>query len=347
MSHHIDTSVYANGDAYFADKPAWHRLGTVVDGARTSREVKEIALNWDVFKRPLWTEGPDMLGVDADGELQMGRDRFAVPGFYATVRSDSNQVLGIVGDRYRVVQNAEAFDFVDELAGTGEVRYESAGALKNGRIVWLLARLENADAEVVPGDVQRPYLLLTNSHDGSSPVRIQPTFVRVVCWNTLSMAVREGKRNSIAQFTIRHVGDIHSRIDEAREVIGLVRQGFGEYVATAKQLAAVDVDSDTMAAYLAAVFPAAFADDASTRAKNMVRQILGNFALDERQQLVGMRRSGWAAVNAVTQYLDHERTVKGASARDKAESRLEGAWFGSAAEVKAKAFQAAKELLLV
>ena len=346
MSHLIDTTVKENGDAYYADKPPWHRLGTVVEGARTSEEVKKLALDWEVEKRPIWTEGNALLSVGDDGEPVFDREVMRIPDTYATVRTDTDSVLGIVGSMYQVLQNAEAFDFMDELIDTGDVRYESAGSLKDGRVVWLLARLTNQDAEVVPGDVQVPYLLLSNSHDGSTAVRIQPTFVRVVCWNTLSLSLKEKRRGS-AQFSIRHVGDIRARVEEARKVIGMVREGFAAYIDTAKDLARTEVSEDRLATYMQALFPQAFKDNASTRAKNVVKEILRSFAQDPRQNLQGIQRSAWSALQAVTQYYDHERNVQGRTAIDKGQARLHGAWFGDQATGKAKAFEQAKELLLV
>lgn len=160
---------------YVRDVP-WHGLGTNVEDALSSNEALTAAgLDWNVVQKEIKTI-----------------DNIPIPNVKANVREIDNKVLGIVSDRYKVLQNLEAFQFTDELLG-GDILYETAGSLQGGRKVWLLARLSNKykfqDDEIVP------YLVLSNSHDGNAPVRVAMTPVRVVCQNTLNLALKKAKRS--------------------------------------------------------------------------------------------------------------------------------------------------------
>lgn len=129
--------------------------------------------------------------------------------FFANVRSSDGAVLGVVSDRYQVVQNAEAFAFTDALiGGEGQVHYETAGSLMGGRKIWLLAKLP--DTEIV-GDKTEPYLCFSNTHDGSGAIRVCMTPIRVVCNNTLNIALNGAKR----AWSVRHTGDIQAKLQDS------------------------------------------------------------------------------------------------------------------------------------
>ncbi len=151
------------------EKP-WHGLGTVVSETLTSAEaLKEAGLEWRVYQQPIFTN--------------FGK---VIEGYRANVRSTDDKVLGVVSDRYKVVQNDEAFEFTDELLGEG-VRYETADSLQGGRKIWLLAKLP--EMYVMAGDRVSSYLVFSNTHDGSGAVRAAITPVRVVCNKTLNLAL--------------------------------------------------------------------------------------------------------------------------------------------------------------
>lgn len=165
MSANVESMFYAG-----REKP-WHGLGTQVEEAPTSADALRLAgLDWTVQRKPIQVCG--------------GRK---VDNFFANVRSSDGAVLGVVSDRYQVVQNAEAFAFTDALiGGEGQVHYETAGSLMGGRKIWLLAKLP--DTEIV-GDKTEPYLCFSNTHDGSGAIRVCMTPIRVVCNNTLNIAL--------------------------------------------------------------------------------------------------------------------------------------------------------------
>ncbi len=179
---------------YTREKP-WHGLGVCVQEAPVSEEALRLAgLDWEVQQKPVYTES----GI--------------IPGYKANVRSTDQKVLGVVTDRYKVVQNTEAFAFTDALLGNG-VRYETAGSLQGGRKVWLLARLPRE--YIISGERISPYLVFSNTHDGSGAVRVAVTPVRVVCNNTLNLALQTASRS----WSMVHTGDIKGKIREAEDTL--------------------------------------------------------------------------------------------------------------------------------
>lgn len=188
----------ANVETMFSvrEKP-WHGLGTIVEDAPSSEEALKLAgLDWKVVQKSLFINS----GV--------------VAGYKANVRESDHSVLGVVTDRYKVVQNTEAFAFTDNLLGEG-VKYETAGALQGGKKVWILARLPKE--YIMSGEKITPYLVFSNTHDGSGAVKVAITPVRVVCNNTLNLALSTANRC----FSMVHTGDIKGKIDEAKQTLFL------------------------------------------------------------------------------------------------------------------------------
>lgn len=180
---------------YTREKP-WHGLGVKVADALSSAETLAASgLGWKVVQKEILTE---------DGE--------PVPGFKANVRDSDEKVLGIVSDRYRVVQNEEAFAFTDRLLGEG-VRYETAGSLNGGRKVWVLARMPRE--YIMLGDRVSPYMVFSNTHDGSGAVRVAMTPVRVVCSNTLNLALSTAARS----WSAMHTAGVQDKIGEAEHTL--------------------------------------------------------------------------------------------------------------------------------
>lgn len=192
----------ANVETMFSvrEKP-WHGLGTIVAEAPKSEEALRLAgLDWNVIQAPIYTN---------KGEK--------VDGYRVNIRDTDRQVLGVVTDRYKVIQNREAFAFTDELLGAG-VRYETAGSLQDGKKVWLLARLPREF--IISGERISPYLVFSNTHDGSGAVRVAITPIRVVCNNTLNLALNTASRS----FSMIHTGDIKGKISEAKQTLFMADQ---------------------------------------------------------------------------------------------------------------------------
>lgn len=355
MSHHIDQTAHAAGAAYFAGQPAWHGLGVVTKEAKTSEEAIKLAgMDWEVVKVPHyynWT----VPGMDNDGNFCDMEEKREVPDSFLNVRSDTGAVLGVgLSGKYTIVNNRDAFDFMDAVVGGGDdnVYYESAGSLKDGRVIWMLARIGEAKF-VCDGDPQIPYVLLSTTHDGTGSVRIQGTPVRVVCWNTLTHAQRQGKRHEISHYSIRHVGELEQRVEAAREAIGLVLKGFDSYIETGSRLAEVKVaakqDGEKVQAFMKAIFPKELSkEQPSTRIQNIVERIMKNWLEDPRQtKIEGANGTAWGLLNAATQYFDHDRTTKtGDDETARNENLTHGSWFGEPAKAKARAFEAAQDIFL-
>ena len=177
---------------FFVGTPAWHMLGEVISSAPTSEEAIKIAkLDWDVIPKPIYDE--------------YGNE---IPGYKVNQRSTDHKNLGIVTNRYKIVQNKDAFAFTDALLGEG-VKYETAGSLASGKRVWMLARMEGT---ILAEERIDPYLVFTNSHDGTGAVRVAITPIRVVCQNTLNLALQKASRH----WSCAHKGDIQGKLEEAR-----------------------------------------------------------------------------------------------------------------------------------
>jgi phage/plasmid-like protein (TIGR03299 family) len=189
MAANVETMFYTR------EKP-WHGLGTRVEEAPASADALRLAgLDWQVVQEPIFTDLGEM-----------------ITGYKANVRDSDRKVLGVVSDRYRIVQNQEAFSFTDTLLGSG-VRYETAGSLQDGRKVWLLARLPRE--YIISGERISPYLVFSNTHDGSGAVKVALTPVRVVCNNTLNLALQTAKRS----WSMIHTGNISDKIQEAKDTL--------------------------------------------------------------------------------------------------------------------------------
>jgi len=174
----------------------WNKLGTTVTEAVSSAEAIHLAgLDWKVEPQSVYTEN----GIK-------------VEGYSANVRNTDGRALGIVGSRYQIVQNEEAFNFTDDLIGEG-VKYETAGSFKNGKSIWLLAKMPQRYD--ILGDEVTPYIVFINSHDGSGAVRVAMTPIRVICNNMLNMALKSAKRT----WSARHTGAIEVKLQEARQTL--------------------------------------------------------------------------------------------------------------------------------
>lgn len=229
------------------EKP-WHQLGISVENAPTSDDaIRYAGLDWDVIQEPIF------LG---NGTKIMGS--------YCNVRSTDHKPLGIVGDRYKIVQNSEAFSFTDALLGEG-VKYETAGSLKDGKTVWLLAKMP--ETVKILGDEIKPYLVFTNTHDGSGAVRVTLTSVRIVCNNTLNMALKNAKR----VWSARHTGSISNKLDEAMETLQFANAYIKAQKETFEQLHKVKMSDTTVYSTIQKIVP--IGEDLSDRQKDNLKRL--------------------------------------------------------------------------
>ena len=320
MAHEIATGSNGRPAMMYTGEPPWHRLGTKLDGPATAAEaIAAAGLGYGVEALPVFAAGPQ-------GPIEVASLRL-------NVRSDTLQPLGVVSDKYRVVQNAEAFSFLDGLAAGGQVRYHTAGALGRGERIWMLAKLPGPLRVRRTDDLVEKYLLLYNSHDASSAVRVLWTPTRVVCWNTCSAALRAGEGTGL---TIRHTGAIDGKVAEARRVLGLATDYFAAFGEGADLLSGRQATRAQLDAYFEALYPAPAKGDPA-RAKSLRMTLHGLFAQGMGSDLPGVRGSWWIAYCAATEMVDHHL---GNDAR----RRMESAWCGDGARLKRRAWDLALDL---
>ena len=271
---------------YVREKP-WHGLGTEVKEAPTSADALVYAgLDWTVDQKNVYAE---------DGTL--------ISGYKVNVRSTDNAVLGIVSDRYRVVQNEDAFKFTDDLLGAG-VTYETAGALQGGKKVWMLARMPQR--YIIAGDEIAPYLVVMSSHDGSSGVKVAMTPIRVVCQNTLNLALGSAKR----VWTTKHTENVMSRVHEARETLMLAEVYMGELGRSIDELSQIRL-TDRKAMDLMQEFFPVTNDVPDAQRKNNLR-LLEDMKLRywDAPDLSNMGKNGYRFINAVSDFATHADPIR-------------------------------------
>jgi len=326
MAHEIDTTT-GRAAVFVTGEPAWHKLGINVSTAQTSDEaIKLAALDWSV-------EPKNLAAAVAAGQWAPVADRVA------NVRTDTNAVLGIVGHTYRVFQNREAFDFMDELVGEKLAMFETAGSLKGGRRVWMLARIPG-EYRVGSDDLVKPYVLLTNTHDGTQTLRMIPTTVRVVCQNTLNLAL--GRAGNSEGLSIWHTESLKLRIEAARRNLGIITKRMSQFGDELLRLSDRQLAGNDLGNYFRAAFNVADGD-LSKHHRKIMDQLWANLD-NERNTLPGIRHTAWAAYNAVSEYVDHQSRVTGNSPEAKADNRLSSIWFGTGAKIKQRAYEQALAL---
>lgn len=314
---------------FYVGKEPWHGLGTKLEHPPTSEEAIEAAgLDWTVVKAPLY--------VAARARLHELKDRFAL------IREDKLgspdfPIFGIVGREYVPLQNCEAFAFFDPIVADGNATFETAGALGRGERVWIQARLEH-DIEIVPGDVIQRFLLLSNTHDATSSLQVKLTPVRVVCNNTLNVALSKGR-----SIRIRHDRDMDECLKQAKGLLGLVEAEYGNVTATFRRMVSRKVSRDQAAAYFTQVFPDATpANEAAHRlVADRRRWAMHFFYEGQGNREPPVRETLWAAYNGVTELIDHRKPS--ARGPDFSSRRLHSIWFGAGAAVKQHALQVAEE----
>ena len=324
MAHNI-SEVGGRPEMFYTGERPWHGLGVELDKPATAEQaIKAAQMGWEVKKVPVHL--PD--GVE-------------IPGHFATVREDTGVALGVVGDQYQPIQNKNAFSFFDSVVGEGQAIYHTAGSLGQGERVWILAKLPEI-IRVTVEDVVEEFLLLTNSHNGWSSLRMFYTPVRVVCQNTLNMALGGAARKGIA---IRHSGDIRNKIGEAQRALGLAIEFYSEFAEVSALLRNRALAMKELDVYLKGVVPDPKGGAISTRAQNVRQEMTRLFESGKGNTLPGVRGTLWAAVNAVAEYADHVRSPRAKDPADRASNRLESIWFGSGATLKSRAWDQALVLV--
>ena len=289
---------------YSAVDTPWHRIGTVTDKAVNSEQaISHAGLDWTVSTRPLVTFS-DEKGVN---------DRLIdVPDTFATVRDSDDTVLGVVGDRYKVVQNKECFNFLDTVVDDSEATYETAGSLNSGKIVWMML---NLGKEIkVDEDVTVPYLLMVNSHDGSTSVRGLPTPIRVVCSNTLRLALSS---NAYKGFSFRHTQNVDGRIQQARTLLNLSYEYVDGFQEEMEKLLDTTVTDDMFYDVLENLMPLPMAKENNASQVSRVNQQRASIEkLWYEPEFANQQGTAWSLLNAVSNYEQWHSHLRGDTSRD-------------------------------
>lgn len=257
-----------------------------MEAPASSEALKLAGLDWKVLQEPVYTE---------NGEL--------IRGYKANVRDTDRKVLGVVTDRYKVVQNQDAFAFTDALLGQG-VRYETAGSLMGGKKVWLLAHMPRE--YIISGERISPYLVFSNTHDGSGAVKVAVTPIRVVCSNTLNLALASAKRS----WSMVHTGDIKSKLGEAKKTLFLADAYMESLGKEFEVLQRQEMTEKKVREYISQLLPA---DENATdqQKKNMerLREDLTARYFDA-PDLKGLGNNAYRFINAVSDFATHAEPLR-------------------------------------
>ena len=323
MSHDLAITNGQTAMMYAGETP-WHGLGTKLEEPASAAEaISAAGLDYVVQLESLTT---------ANG--------IPVPKRKAVIRTDSNTVLGVVGNSYQPVQNHQCFGFLDDMVAEGEIRYHTAGALGQGEKIWMLAKLPGEIRVKESEDVTEQFLLLSNSHDGSSALRVYFTPIRVVCANTLGMAERKSRGQGVS---IIHKGDLTAKVAEAQEILGLAKYFYRNLDRRINRLAWHYPTRGQLETYFSMLYPDN-PESKNQRSANIRKELFHLFEHGRGQNIPETKLTTWSAFNAVTEFVDHHRSTRGRTYQEKASRRLESAWFGSGAKLKADAWTMAVEM---
>lgn len=301
----------------------WHRLGKIIQHEPTIEEaIVAAGLDWKVETQALFL---------ADGTKAPSK---------ATVRTSDNTILGVVGENYQPLQNIDAFKFFNPFLEANQAVLETAGSLRQGKRVWVLAKINKDPLVIVPkaDDKVEKYILLAHGHDGLMSVRVGFTPIRVVCANTLAMSIN----NSGSQLLrVKHTKNLLDNLDKVSEIMNAANASFE---ATAQQymaLANKDISQADLEKYVKLVFVGPQYEKMEKEGKNPARDVLPKvlnlFETGLGNNVLGVRGTYWAAYNAVNEYLGYER------GQDE-QVRLDKMWFGDSANLNKKALDTALEM---
>ena len=334
MAHMIDTTTGRAAIAFVNQTP-WHGLGqALTPGASIETWTREAGLAYDVLESPVLYRAQCAEGIAIDSMCTW-------PARKVLHRSDTGAPLAVVSNAYNVVQPSQVMDFFRTLVDLGGFQLETAGALSDGRRVWALASVGDA-APVVGADLVKPYLLLGTSYDGTMATVAKFTAIRVVCNNTITAAVGgysngrviKGESEKNTGYLKSAVRVLHSERfdpDAVRLQLGIVANAFEGFLVQSRQLAGQGMDqadADTFVAELLRPYHSSARPVTESKAYVRIMQLFNGQAIGS--DLAGVAGTRWAMLNAVTELVDHERGRSN-------NTRIESAWFGTGAALKARA----------
>lgn len=317
MSHELEI---VNGQAqmfYRGDVP-WHKLGTMIgeDEQLTAHDAMVAAgLDWKVNTQGLYLKD----GTEAPSK--------------AVVREDTGAILGVVSKNYQPLQNSQAFDFFNPFLESGQVEFETAGSLNDGKRIWALAKIKRDPLEIAPNDIIDQYILLSNGHNGKVAVRAGFTPVRVVCSNTMAMAIESDASQLIR---LRHSANIQDNLIKVSEIMNVATQRFEATAEQYRYLASKQINQADLERYVKLVFTGEKYVEMEKQGLKPNRQIIDKiiplFQKGRGNDMVGVKGTAWGAYNAVNEYLQYERG-------NDDDKRLDSMWFGEGERLNKRALE--------
>lgn len=324
MSDFIETFAFNSNNG-----EPWHKHGNAIKGLATKAQMLEASgLDWQVKKEP----------------AEFGGVSLASQGLWYTVRQTDKRVLGAVGDQYHVIQNVELFNFLDAVISDQDAVYETAGALKGGKICFATASL-GAEYKVVGNDSIKPFIVTALGHDGSLQFSAFSSTIRPVCWNTLSAALREANGEFGAGVVkIPHRSGAEKAIRAAHTALGLATRDASKLAGIYRDLATHQMGILEFNEFVKIMFPSKREEEKGepNALVEAVREYLflafdapiNNLSADNRH-------TGWTALNAVTQFVDHYQ-----SPRKRSVSPTFRSWFGDGLKIRTRAVNYLTKTLL-
>lgn len=336
MAHEL----YENDNMISVKEKPWHGLGIVLNEYPTAKEAQKLAgLEWTVRKEQVYYRQPKI-----DGMSRIMK----VPSSYAIVRNDNHMPLGMVGEQYQPFQNDSMFQFMEHFCEATNAKIETAGSLRNGRIVWALST--NGTLEYVAGDPVDQYFLFKNSFDGSTNIEICFTTVRVVCNNTLTAALR-GAKNI---WRIRHTNNLHEQIEFAKQTLLAQHKYADEMDSVMKKLAAMPITEKEATLTIKEILRKEIKDvqemlevgaveeteaELTSYQKKALDKILELHETGAGSDIPGVKGTLYGLLQSCTEYADHYKMIRCVGDRPYAEARFESLMMGSAHDFKERAFQ--------
>ena len=322
MAHQLEIREDGTAAMFYCGEVPWHGLGTKLDNPPTVEEaIRAAGLDWTVERK----------------ELVLADDTTKKAPAVANVRSTDGRILGVVGPKYRVYQNIDAFKWFQPFIDSGEVELHTAGSLRDGAHVWVLAQVKKDPIEIVKGDEVLQFILLTNAHNGTAGIRPGFTGIRAVCANTVAAALTSGESKIL---TVRHTERAGEAMDSVRDAMNIGRRRFEATTEGMKQMARRGVTVESLKQYVHTVFEPKLTLDTEEARKKLDRltgRVIPLFEKGRGNDLPGVKGTVWAAYNAVTELLTWERGHSN-------DSRLQNLWLGDAANLAQNAYTEALKL---
>jgi phage/plasmid-like protein (TIGR03299 family) len=311
---------------FYVGEMPWHKLGVELPSLATAREaIEATGIDWKVYKEQVYS---------SQGKI--------LKDYFLTIRDDTQEPLGCVGNLYNPLQNIEAFQFFDAVTqDPNGPKYETAGSLFGGRRIWIMARLPGF-IQITKSDVIQEYIVLTNRHDGRGAVEMFWSPIRVVCNNTLTYAIN----SKGAGVKFRHIGEIANKVTAAQDALAIAQENHNDLIGLIQGMVDYEPTKQEVETVLEKLLPTAEGKlVVSTQTKNAREKVRELISVGAGNAEPGIEGTLWAVYNGITEYADHVKVIRPREGQDINEARLNSLWWGSSAEFKTKALEECAKLI--